>query len=77
MQNVNVSAILIKGGTVVNADASLQADVLVEDGLVTQVALNLKPPTGAEIIDATGNYVMPGGIDPHTHLEFLFTTKLF
>ena len=72
VQNVNVSAILIKGGTVVNADASRQADVLIEDGLVTQVAPNLKPPTGAEIIDATGNYVMPGGIDPHTHLEFLF-----
>jgi dihydropyrimidinase len=53
VQNVNVNVILIKGGTVVNADASRQAEVLIEDGLVTQVAPNLKPPTGAEVIDAT------------------------
>ena len=60
---------VIKNGTVVTADLSYSADVLVEDGVITAIGPNL---TGDEVLDATGCYVMPGGIDPHTHLEMPF-----
>ena len=61
-------AILIRGGTVVNADLSQRADVLVDAGIIKAVGAKLEAPAGAEIIDAGGAYVMPGGIDPHTHM---------
>ena len=63
---------LIRGGTVVNHDHSQRADVLVRDGVIAAIGANLEAPAGAEKIDAGGCYVMPGGIDPHTHLEFEF-----
>jgi Dihydroorotase and related cyclic amidohydrolases len=60
---------VIKGGTVVTADLSYEADVLVENGVITEIGKDLK---GDTVLDATGCYVMPGGIDPHTHLEMPF-----
>ena len=60
---------VIKGGTVVTADLSYEADVLVEGGQIVEIGKDLK---GDEVLDATGCYVMPGGIDPHTHLEMPF-----
>jgi dihydropyrimidinase len=60
---------VIKGGTVVIADLTFEADVLVEDGRITAVGPNL---SGDEVLDAVGCYVMPGGIDPHTHMEMPF-----
>lgn len=65
-------SLLIKGGTVVNADASQRADVLVADGVIVAVREELETPTGATVIDAGGQYVMPGGIDPHTHMQLPF-----
>jgi dihydropyrimidinase len=62
-------SILIRGGTVVNHDHSRRADVLVDDGRIVAIGDKL---TGSEVIDAGGCYVMPGGIDPHTHMELLF-----
>ena len=64
--------VLIRGGTVVNADRSFAADVLCENGVVSAVGDNLDAPKGAEIIDAGGQFVMPGGIDPHTHMQLPF-----
>jgi len=64
--------VLIKGGTVVNADRSMRADVLCEDGLITAVGEGLDAPKGATVVDAGGQYVMPGGIDPHTHMQLPF-----
>lgn len=60
---------IIKGGTVVTADLSYVADVRVEGGRITEIGQNL---AGGEVLDASGCYVMPGGIDPHTHLEMPF-----
>jgi dihydropyrimidinase len=60
---------VIKGGTVVTADLSYEADVLIENGVITEIGPNL---SGDEVLDATGCYVMPGGIDPHVHLEMPF-----
>ncbi|MCH9695491.1 MAG: dihydropyrimidinase [Gammaproteobacteria bacterium] len=64
--------VLIKGGTVVNADRSFRADVLCDDGVITAIGENLTAPSGAQTIDAGGQYVMPGGIDPHTHMQLPF-----
>jgi dihydropyrimidinase len=64
--------ILIRGGTVVNHDHSWRADVLVDGASIVAFGPSLAAPAGAEVIDAGGCYVMPGGIDPHTHLELAF-----
>jgi dihydropyrimidinase len=60
---------VIKNGTVVTADLSYEADVLIENGVITEIGKDLR---GDQELDATGCYVMPGGIDPHTHLEMPF-----
>ena len=65
-------AILIRGGTAVTADAEQRADILIEGETIAAIGPNLDAPAGAEIIDAGGSYVMPGGIDPHTHMELPF-----
>ena len=65
-------SILIRGGTVVNADREFTADVLCDNGKIIAVGDNLQAPAGAEVIDAGGLYVMPGGIDPHTHMQLPF-----
>ena len=65
-------SILIRGGTVVNADREFRADVLCQDGKIIAVGEHLSAPADAEIIDASGQYVMPGGIDPHTHMNLPF-----
>jgi dihydropyrimidinase len=64
--------ILIRGGTVVNAEREFRADVLCANGKIVAVGEDLLAPPGAEIIDAGGQYVMPGGIDPHTHMQLPF-----
>ncbi|MBM4290658.1 MAG: dihydropyrimidinase [Deltaproteobacteria bacterium] len=63
---------IIRGGTVVTADREERADVLIVGEQIAAVGLDLEAPAGAEAIDASGAYVMPGGIDPHTHMELPF-----
>jgi len=65
-------SVLIKNGTIVNADQSFKADVLCADGKIQEIGSNISAPSGAEIIDAAGQFVMPGGIDPHTHMQLPF-----
>ncbi|WP_163577244.1 dihydropyrimidinase [Halomonas faecis] len=65
-------SVLIKGGTVVTADHTFQADVYCENGKIAAIGENLEVPSSAEVVDASGQYVMPGGIDPHTHMQFPF-----
>ena len=62
-------ATVIKGGTIVTADLSYQADVLIDGGKIIEIGQGL---TADRVLDASGCYVMPGGIDPHTHLEMPF-----
>jgi len=64
--------ILIRGGTVVNADRAFRADVLCEGAKIVAVGENLDAPANATVVDAGGQYVMPGGIDPHTHMQLPF-----
>jgi len=61
--------IVIRGGRVVNADGVVNADVRILDQSIAEVGRNLTPGVGARIIEARGHLVLPGGIDPHTHLH--------
>ena len=65
-------SVIIKGGTVVNADQSFRADVYYDDGIIQAVGPDMDAPLGVDVVDAGGCYVMPGGIDPHTHMELPF-----
>jgi len=64
-------ATVIANGTVVNAADTFRADVRIENGKVTAVGNDVARP-GDERVDAAGRYVMPGGIDAHTHLDMPF-----
>lgn len=66
------SAVLIQNGAVVNADKTEIADVLIVDGLIVLVQSKIEVPDDAQVIDASNMYVIPGGVDPHTHLDFEF-----
>jgi len=59
--------LVVRGGTVVTAEASVPADVGVDGGRVSALAPSL--PAGRREIDATGLLVLPGGVDVHTHLD--------
>jgi imidazolonepropionase-like amidohydrolase len=63
-------ATLIKNATVLTVTkGTLQnTDVLLQNGKIAQIGKNLTAPAGAQVIDATGKYVMPGIIDPHSHM---------
>ena len=62
--------ILIKNGLVVTAEDTFEADLLIVNGVINRVGEELERP-GARIIDAAGQYVMPGGVDAHTHLNLM------
>ncbi len=66
-----MSSVLIKGGTVVTIEGERRADVLCVDGLIAEVGPELKA-SAERTVDAGGAYVMPGGIDPHTHMQLPF-----
>ncbi|CAB3408668.1 unnamed protein product [Caenorhabditis bovis] len=61
--------ILIRNGTIVNDDQIFKSDVRVHDGTIVEIAPTLTPIDGEEIVDATDRLVIPGGIDPHTHMQ--------
>ena len=60
---------VIRNGTIVTHDLTYKADIRINGGKITEIGPNL---SGDTELDATGAYVMPGGIDPHTHLEMPF-----
>jgi len=61
----------IINGTIVTATDTYRADVGIMNGKVVQIAKKIKEPAG-EVVDAKGLYVLPGGIDIHTHLDMPF-----
>lgn len=71
-----MSTTLIKGGTVVNATGTCEADILIDGQTIAAIlAPDLRSqalPAADRVIDAAGKYVIPGGIDAHTHMEMPF-----
>src|SRR5574338_613644 len=62
---------LFTNGMVITASDTVQADVLVEGETVSLIGKNI-PADGHKVVDCSGKYLMPGGIDVHTHLELPF-----
>ncbi|MFI9610126.1 dihydropyrimidinase [Streptomyces sp. NPDC052023] len=71
-----MSRTVIRGGLVVTASDEMHADVLIEDGRIAALAASGTPAaeawTAEQVLDATGKYVIPGGVDAHTHMELPF-----
>lgn len=67
---------LIQGGRIVNADGSRDADVRIRGESIVEIGAGLTPAPGERVIDVRGMLVMPGGIDPHTHLTGGFVDDL-
>lgn len=63
---------IIRNGTVITAGDSVAADVRIRDGRIETIGKGLDTAGADEVIDASGMYLMPGGIDPHTHLDMPF-----
>src|ERR1017187_9762077 len=63
---------LIRNGKVVTARQTIAADVLIEDEVIKEVRAGIPANSAAKVIDAAGMYVLPGGIDCHTHLDMPF-----
>ncbi|MCK5313973.1 MAG: amidohydrolase family protein, partial [Anaerolineales bacterium] len=63
-----MSSTLIKSGTIITAAETYTSDILIEGERIAAIGRDLNRPVD-NIIDATGKLVMPGGIDPHTHLD--------
>ena len=64
-------SILIKNGRVITAVDDYMADVYIENETVTTIGKNLEIESD-KVIDASGKYLFPGGLDPHTHLDMPF-----
>ena len=64
--------LLIRNADIVTADSRSRADIYVDNETITRIGTNLDSPPGTEIIDATGQFVFPGFIDPHVHLYLPF-----
>ena len=62
-------AILIINAAIVNEGKILEADLLIIDGRIHRIDQKISPPTGAEIIDAKGKYLLPGLIDDQVHFR--------
>ena len=63
--------VLIKNGHIFTAVDNYVADILVDDGKIRTIGVDISADA-AKTIDAAGKFVIPGGIDPHTHLDFPF-----
>src|ERR687897_1528941 len=66
-----MSSVLIKGGRVITAADDYVGDVLVENERISLIGESLDVEAD-KVIDASGKYVLPGGVDPHTHLDMPF-----
>jgi dihydropyrimidinase len=64
--------VLIQNGTVVTADETFAADVLIEGTTISELRENIRADAAHEVVDATGMLIFPGGIDVHTHLDMPF-----
>lgn len=64
--------LLIKNGEIVTASERYVADILCENETITRIDRGITPPKGAEVVEAKGQFVFPGFIDPHVHIYLPF-----
>ena len=64
-------SVLVKGGTIVTSTGRYVADVYAEGDKIKTIGVDLDNPAD-EVVDASGKYVLPGAIDPHTHISMPF-----
>jgi dihydropyrimidinase len=64
--------LIIANGVVVTATDTCNADIGISGGKITSIAQSLPRENASKVVDATGRYVLPGGIDVHTHLDMPF-----
>ena len=67
-----MTSLLIKNGKIVTADSMYVADILCENGVIAKIEKKIAAKKDVQVIDATGKYVFPGFIDPHTHVYLPF-----
>jgi dihydropyrimidinase len=63
---------LIQHGTIVNADSTVRADLLIDGSIIKEIRANIPSSSAETVVDATGLLLLPGGIDAHTHLDMPF-----
>jgi len=64
--------LVIRNGTIVTNTDQYVADVFCDAGVIKAIGKNLDVPAGTTVVDGSGQYVFPGGIDAHTHMEMPF-----
>lgn len=64
---------VIEGGTIVTAEGSFEGSIAIDDGIIVAVGSLSAMPDAADTVDATGKLVMPGAIDPHVHIDDMFS----
>src|SRR6202161_362945 len=67
-----MASVLIQNGTVVNADSTIKADVLIDGAVIKEVRAGIPASAAETVVDASGLLLLPGGIDAHTHLDMPF-----
>jgi dihydropyrimidinase len=65
-------SVLIQNGTIVNADSTTRADLLIDGAVIKEIRAGIPASAADTIVDATGLLLLPGGIDAHTHLDMPF-----
>jgi dihydropyrimidinase len=67
-----MSKVLIQHGTIVNADSTIKADLLIGGTTIKEIRAGIPSSAADKVVDATGLLLLPGGIDAHTHLDMPF-----
>lgn len=76
----NSSVLVIQGGTVIDGTGAAPVSnvlIVIEDGRIRQMSAEAEAPAGAQIIDASGKYVIPGLIDSHVHYDMPWLNRLY
>src|ERR1019366_3663584 len=68
----SLSKLLIQNGTLVTADQTYRSDILIDGSRIREIAESIPVNAADRVINAEGTYVMPGGIDVHTHMDMPF-----
>ena len=64
--------LVIKNGNIVTSNSEFTADIYCDAGVIKAIGKDLEVPAGTQVVDGSGQYVFPGGIDAHTHMELPF-----